>query len=306
VPKLTPNRAFPYENDEFDILVGTLDEDEPRDEDGTTYGFYEKNDFFEENDFSEVLSFYFQGGDGVDEFFGGPNDDIIKGGKGIDTLYGFDGDDRIYGGGDGDYLWGNNDNDELFGEDGSDKLWGGANNDKLVGGEMTDWLNGGEDDDLLVGGAGADHLTGGSGLDYFAFGLNEINSFEWHDSNDFNPDTIWDFHGGDTIVLQGGWYSSASDLNYEEATIEHGAGYDVAKSHAESLLNTGGGFGVEKSYVFVTDEVDGYLFVDWFKPDGDGDVTDDIWAGVEVGIMLKGLTSESDFHWSAVTTGVLW
>ena len=38
MPDITCNRAFPYENDEFDILVGTLDEDGRSDEDDTTYG----------------------------------------------------------------------------------------------------------------------------------------------------------------------------------------------------------------------------------------------------------------------------
>ena len=42
MPKIIHNRAFPYENDEFDILVGTRDENDPRDEDDTTYGFDEK------------------------------------------------------------------------------------------------------------------------------------------------------------------------------------------------------------------------------------------------------------------------
>jgi len=52
-------------------LVGTFDEDDRGDEDdGATYGFYEKNDFYEKNEFSDVLFFNFQGGDGDDEFFG--------------------------------------------------------------------------------------------------------------------------------------------------------------------------------------------------------------------------------------------
>ena len=42
MPEITHNRAFPYENDELDILVGTRDENDPRDEDDTTYGFDEK------------------------------------------------------------------------------------------------------------------------------------------------------------------------------------------------------------------------------------------------------------------------
>ena len=71
--------------------------------------------------------------------------------------------------------------------------------------------------------------------------------------------------------------------------IGYGAGYDAAKMHAMSLLNG------DKTYAFVTDKVDGYLFI---EP----------WAGqlpaIEtVGIKLVGLTSVSDFDWYDVITG---
>jgi hypothetical protein len=46
--------------------------------------------------------------------------------------------------------------------------------------------------------------------------------------------------------------------------------------------------------VFVTDQVDGYLFVDWLQGDGEG-YDEGLHAGIEVGIILKGLTSISDF-----------
>ena len=82
MPKIIHNRAFPYENDEFDILVGTRDENDPRDEDDTTYGFDEKKEG------SDIVSVNSTGTDGNDQTFGGPNDDTIKGGKGLDALYG--------------------------------------------------------------------------------------------------------------------------------------------------------------------------------------------------------------------------
>jgi hypothetical protein len=44
----------------------------------------------------------------------------------------------------------------------------------------------------------------------------------------------------------------------------------------------------------VTDQVDGYLFVDCFQGNGEG-FDEGVYAGVEVGIILKGLTSISDF-----------
>ena len=116
MPKITHNRAFPHENDEFDILVGTFDEDDRGDEDDATYGFDEKKEG------SDVLSVHFNGTDGNDQAFGGPNDDTIKGGKGLDQLYGEGGDDWIYGGADRDWLFGGDNNDHLFGEGGLDDL----------------------------------------------------------------------------------------------------------------------------------------------------------------------------------------
>jgi len=126
------DRPVPYENDEFDIRVGTFDDDGRNDDD-------DKNDDIKE---------------GI-----GPNDDTLKGGEGVDALYGEGGDDHIYGGGGTDWLFGNNDQDDLFGEDGSDQLYGGDGNDFLDGGEESDWLDGGTGTDILVGGPDGDWLT---------------------------------------------------------------------------------------------------------------------------------------------------
>jgi Ca2+-binding RTX toxin-like protein len=221
------------------------------------------------------------GGDGNDKIFGSSSRDILDGGEGLDQLYGGDGNDDIYGGEDTDWLSGDGDNDHLFGEDGCDQLYGGDGIDELYGGESSDWLDGGTGWDTLVGGAGADFLTGGSGYDDFQFVI-ENNWFN-PDSAAFNPDTIMDYTTTeDHIVLVG------SDLdpilkNYEEDTIGIGAGYDAAKTHAMSLLDG------DKTYAFVTDQVDGYLFI---EP----------WGGqlpaIEtVGIKLVGLTSVADFEW---------
>ena len=37
--RTTRNRSFPYENDEFDIRVGTFDDDGRNDDDDRDYGF---------------------------------------------------------------------------------------------------------------------------------------------------------------------------------------------------------------------------------------------------------------------------
>ena len=85
--RTTRTRPGPYENDEFDIRVGTFDDDGRDYDDDTNYGF----DDIKEG--SDVLFFNFQGGDDNDQFFGGPNDDTLKGGEGLDALYGEGGDD---------------------------------------------------------------------------------------------------------------------------------------------------------------------------------------------------------------------
>ena len=65
------------------------------------------------------------------------------------------------------------------------------------------------------------------------------------------------------------------------------------KGCAESLL-----LNSDKAYAFVTDQVNGYLFVDAQS----GGTTSD--AAIEMGIILVGLTSESDFEWTNVWTSM--
>jgi Ca2+-binding RTX toxin-like protein len=275
--KITHNRAFPYDDRESDILLGTLGGDGGGDEDGATVDFDDKQDG------SDVLSVHFNGTDGNDQFLGGPNDDTIKGGKGLDQLYGEGGDDWIYGGADRDWLFGGDGQDHLFGEDGCDDLYGDDGQDVLYGGELSDFLDGGAGNDILVGGADADWLTGGSGYDTFQFIIGK----NWYnpDSPAFNPDMIMDYSTADDqiAVLQ-------SELDpiqgYVEGTIDYGAGYDAAKMHAMSLLEG------DKMMAFVTDHVDGYLFIQPWEGD---------FPAIEtVGIILKGLTAVSDFDWSDV------
>ena len=282
MPKTTHNRAFPYESDEFDILVGTFDEDDTvygaggddtgdggdgpgnsqdstRDKDGATYGFEDAND--PSFNGSNVLFFNIQGGDGSDLFFGGPNNDTIKGGKGIDTVYAGGGQDYIYGGEDIDWLFGEGGHDHLFGEGGGD------------------WLAGGEGDDVLQGGEGGDHLSGGSDSDTFVFTMQK----GWiQESPSSIPDTITDYSSADDQIILEQSQLDPVLANYVEATIYYDAGYEEAKELAMSLLEG------DQTYAFVTDGVDGYLFMEPWA----GEFT----SGMDtVGIILEGLTSISDF-----------
>jgi Ca2+-binding RTX toxin-like protein len=208
-------------------------------------------------------------------------DDIIKGGEGTDVLSGGDGHDHIYGRGGYDFLFGDDDNDHLYGEDGGDWLDGGAGNDELVGGEGGDWL------------------TGGPGYDTFQFTVPEAKYalFVKPDSWVDNPDEIMDFSTFDDQIVLLGWGITPAPSQYEEATIDQGAGYDAARTHAETLLNNDNSM----LYAFVTDGVDGYLFVDVFKGDG-GEYTDGLYEGVEMGIKLAGLTNVSHFDFNDIVS----
>jgi RTX calcium-binding nonapeptide repeat (4 copies) len=209
----------------------------------------------------DVMRFYFVGTNDNDTFHGGPNDDIIKGGKGVDALYGEDGSDHIYGGADNDWLFGGDEQDHLFGGDGRDVLVGGAGNDVLVGGADKDWL------------------TGGSGYDEFQ--INWEHLFK-HDSPTSQPDEIMDFNINEDVIALQGTGPILVPGEYVEDTIDYGAGYQEAKEHALSLL-----VGTNKQYAFVTDGVDGYLFIEVYP--------NDVLEDVEIGVVLKGLTSLSQF-----------
>jgi uncharacterized delta-60 repeat protein len=88
-------------------------------------------------------------GSGPGVFFGGPGNDEIRasGGEGADDFHGGPGADV------------------LDGEKGPDRLFGGPGSDRLLGGGGRDRLSGGPGDDFVFGGAGTDQLSGGLGID---------------------------------------------------------------------------------------------------------------------------------------------
>ncbi|MFD1332219.1 hypothetical protein ACFQ4O_09445 [Methylopila musalis] len=116
-----------------------------------------------------------------------------------------------------DTLTGGAGHDEIDGLGGADKLFGGAGNDEL---------DGGSGDDVLDGGVGNDELEGGSGRDLFVYGAgrDEIDDFSLSDdriqladglgvtsfsqliakgrSVDGGEDTLFDFGGGNTLLLE--------------------------------------------------------------------------------------------------------
>ena len=229
--------------------------------------------------YDSSASFAYNAYDGPRNPFDSEND-TIKGGEGSDVLWGGDGHDHIYGRAGYDFLFGDDDNDHLYGEDGGDWLDGGAGNDVLVGGEGGDWL------------------TGGPGYDTFEFTVPDADYEALYvkpDSWVGNPDEIKDFSTFDDQIVLLGWGITPAPSQYEEATIDYGTGYDAARTHAETLINNDN----NKLYAFVTDGVDGYLFVDVFKGP---EFADGLYEGVEMGIKLVGLTNVSDFDFGDIVS----
>jgi hypothetical protein len=108
------------------------------------------------------------------------------------------------------------------------------------------------------------------------------------DSPSFNPDTITDYSSADDQIQLEQSQLDPVAANYVEDKIGYEAGYDAANAHAMFLLDG------DKTYAFVTDGVDGYLFMEpWTN----------IPAFGTVGIILEGLTAVSDFDWHDVMTG---
>lgn len=111
---------------------------------------------------------------GAQTFLGSSGDDVRVGSFGQNRIETYGGDDRLLGLGEDDVLIAGAGNDQLSGGDGNDRLYGGTGNDVL---------RGQAGNDLLVGGAGADRFVFSTAL------------------GAGNVDTIDDFTGDDTIIL---------------------------------------------------------------------------------------------------------
>jgi Ca2+-binding RTX toxin-like protein len=98
---------------------------------------------------------------------------------------------------DGEILYGLGGNDWLIGNQGDDYLYGGDGDDSFI--------HGGSGSDVLVGGAGNDRLEGGSGSDFYIVDADTDTGF----------DTIWEYSGTDTLILNGN--ITTSDISFSSA-----------------------------------------------------------------------------------------
>lgn len=137
------------------------------------------------------------GGGGDDTVLGGQGNDTLEGGGGNDMVSGSSGNDMLDGGLGRDKLNGGSGDDTVDGGGGSDDIIGGSGNDLLLGGIGNDSIDGGGGADILDGGADNDRLTGSFGADAFRFGANLSDG-------DFDRDTITDYSGVDTVLIEGG------------------------------------------------------------------------------------------------------
>ena len=107
--------------------------------------------------------------------YGGPDRDRIWLGGGQDFAAGEGGVDDIYGGTENDDIRGDlelgtapdDDEDTLFGGGGDDLLYGGSEDDTIRCGLDFDVLYGVDGDDTLIGGPDFDVAFGGNGIDDF-------------------------------------------------------------------------------------------------------------------------------------------
>ena len=95
---------------------------------------------------------------GADSYVGTDAQDVWPndGGELVNQIFGGEGNDTLDGRGGDDFLYGNEGDDSLLGGDGNDDLSGGTGDDVLVGGAGDDVLNGIPGNDSVFGGDGSD------------------------------------------------------------------------------------------------------------------------------------------------------
>lgn len=164
-------------------------------------------------------------GDGQDRLSGGAIADDFDGGNGNDVLRGYGGDDTLVGGTGNDRLLGGTGDDAFQGGGGADTLGGGVGDDVLSGGNGNDVLRGNVGDDLLIGGIGQDTFVFRRGWDADEIADFQddkdtlvLSGFGFEDPLDalaFAEDTmagvVFDFGGGDTLLVVGATIAGLSD-----------------------------------------------------------------------------------------------
>ncbi|MCK0168407.1 CAP domain-containing protein [Jannaschia sp. S6380] len=190
-----------------------------------------------------------EGGSGNDRLTGGSGQDTLSGGSGNDCVDYKSADgvrvDLKYaqnntGDARGDsfisieWLGGSRKDDDLRGNDGDNRIWGARGDDEIQGRGGDDKLVGGGGNDTLIGQDGEDRLKGGGGADTFVFHENgdrdvvldfrnnvdvlDFRDFDansvgalMNDATERNGDVVFDFGGGDRVVIQDATIAQVQD-----------------------------------------------------------------------------------------------
>ena len=176
----------------------------------------------------------FNGTAGVDNIYGGNDNDTLLGNDGNDIIDGGAGADHVIGGEGNDRLTDFAGDDVLKGGPGNDALDGGPGFDILHGGTGSDVSNGGENDndhflaegdDFSLGGVGADVIFGGSGDDWLQGGgqqdllIGDSSTFFFTDYDQPGHDVFLGQSGDDDYDGEGG-----DDIFVADSGLEKNSG----------------------------------------------------------------------------------
>jgi Ca2+-binding RTX toxin-like protein len=122
-------------------------------------------------------------------------------------------------------------NDTIVGGTGDDTLVGGQGDDSLTATSGNNVVSGGAGDDTLMGGTGGDSLLGGKGTDYLISGVGQNTAI-----GGGGDDTIATTGGTDQLLSGGGGSNFFINGEGSGATIQGGAGLNVAQQNSNDTL----------------------------------------------------------------------
>ena len=178
----------------------------------------------------------YNGTPGVDQVFGGNDNDTFWGGPGKDVIEGNGGDDLALGGDDNDIITDLGGADVLKGGPGNDAIDTGIGDDISMGGDGQDFMNGGANDneafagpgnDFMIAGQGADAVFGDGGDDWIQGGSGQ-DLLQGDHSAPFFDDPAQVRPGNDIFIGQVGENDydaeGGDDLMAQNAAVDRNAG----------------------------------------------------------------------------------
>ncbi len=206
--------------------------------------------------------------------------DVVLGGDGNDTIDFRDSRDPVKVYGDGLVPWKYDGTDLIMTGSGNDTVFGGGGKDTIVTYEGADRIDAGPGNDIIIAGPGADIITTGDGRDDIVVRLGD-SGIKY-----YTVDTITDFDARFDRISTG--YSAnrldPSDYREIDAAQLYRKATGLPMTDFTNALSAAKSYSAENGYTFVTNQVDGFLFMDL-----DGNY------GWDTAIILKGVQSLSGF-----------